>query len=135
MLSNPAPICYYKNMKKLTIKEAKYTKARIEGKNKRTAGLIAGATTEAGADKYANRMSKNVHVQKLIDEAMDAEGLTANKLISELRSVIEQDKEIGAKRLAIKDGLELLGWQRGERPNVTLDIKNANFFGQTRQQD
>jgi hypothetical protein len=112
-------------------KEIKYIQAKVQGKSKRQAGLAAGAKTPVAADKYANRMSKNVKVQQAIEYALEAEQLTPQYLVAKLKEVIEQDKEIGAKRLAIKDGLELNGWQRGDRPTVVLDVQNA-FFNQTR---
>lgn len=124
-----------KSSNKLKPKEQRFAVAKINGKSNRLAGLEAGAKSPVAADKYANRMSKNVKVQQAINEALEANEMTPQYLVSQLKSVIEQDKEIGAKRLAIKDGLELHGWQRGDRPNVTLDIKNASFFSQTRSMD
>lgn len=41
----------------LTPKERKYIQARVQGKSKRSAGLIAGAKTPIAADQYANRLS------------------------------------------------------------------------------
>ena len=119
-------------MQKLEPKAIKYIGARVSGKSKRQAGLLAGAKTPLAADKYANRMSKNVQVKEAIEQALEANEMTPQYLVSKLKSVIEQDKEIGAKRLAIKDGLELHGWQRGDRPTVSVEIGNA-FFNDTRQ--
>lgn len=113
-------------------KQAKFTVAKIAGKSNRVAGLEAGAKTPQAADKYAQRMSKNVQVQQAIDNALKANDMTPEYLVAQLKTVIEQDKEIGAKRLAIKDGLELNGWQRGDRPQIQLDIKNAAFFSSVR---
>lgn len=116
----------------LAPKEIKYVGARVSGKSKRSSALVAGAKTPIAADKYGNRMSKNVQVQQAIDDALESNGMTPEYLVSKLKDVIEQDKEIGAKRLAIKDGLELRGWKRGDRPTVVLDVQNA-FFQQTRE--
>ena len=113
--------------KGITVKDMKYIKARVEGKSKREAGLAAGAKTPKAADKYAERASKKVEIQKAIDDALEAQNLTPEMLVEELKSVIVQNKEIGAKRLAIKDGFELMGWRKDERPQATLSINNAFF--------
>jgi hypothetical protein len=137
MLSNPAPICYYKNMKKLTVREKKLVAGKVAGKTNAKAYLDAGykANSRAVADSNAYKVLKKEKIKDAIDTALEHHGATPEFAVGVLKNVADQDKEIGAKRLAAKDILELHGWQRGERPNVTLDIKNATFFAQTRQQD
>jgi hypothetical protein len=117
---------------KLTPKQAKFVKAKIEGKSNRTAALVAGAPTPVAADKYAQRQSNNVQVRQAIEDALKAHGATPEYAVGILKEVADQDKEIGARRLAAKDILELHGWQRGDRPTVSVEIANA-FFNQTRQ--
>lgn len=116
----------------LTPKERKFVNAIVQGKSKRSSGLIAGAKTPISADKYANRLSKNVKIAQAIENALEASALTPELAVKELRKIVVQDEELGAKRLAIKDALELHGWQRGDKPNITLDIQNASFFNQAR---
>lgn len=80
----------------------------------------------------ASQINQRPHVQKLIDDALAKHGYNPEWAVVQLGKVAEQDKEIGAKRLAAKDILELHGWNKAERPTMTLDIKNA-FFGGGRQ--
>lgn len=104
-----------------------------EGQNgtKAVMKLDPAASKEVAAVK-SSRMLRNDNVRKAIEDALKVHGATPEYAVGVLKDVADQDKEIGAKRLAAKDILELHGWQRGDRPNITLDIKNASFFAATR---
>lgn len=108
-------------------KQTKFVTAKIRGKSNREAGLIAGAKTPAGADMYANRMLKNVKIQQAIQDALVLHELTPEFAIKELKSIVEQNKEIGAKRLAIKDVLELHGFKAGKDQSINLNVKQGFF--------
>lgn len=117
---------------KLSVKQKKYVAGIVQGKSQREAALKAGAKTPIAADQYAQRLSKNVEVQKAIDEALESQGATPEYAVKTLKEVADQTKEIGARRLAAKDILELHGWQRGQRPTVTLELKDG-FFRTSRE--
>lgn len=110
-----------------TPKAKRYIAARVKGKGKRQAALIAGAPNPIAADKWAERASKNVEIQKAIDDALKSQGATPEYAVGVLKEVAEQQTEIGARRLAAKDILELHGWRKGDVPTVSLNVKNAFF--------
>lgn len=118
----------------LDLKQKKYVTARVKGLGKRQAALQAGAKTPVAASKYANRMSKNVNVQQAIDNALETQGATPEFAVAVLKAVADQQVEVGARRLAAKDILELHGWRKNERPTVSLTVNNA-FFGASRTSD
>lgn len=121
--------------KKLTIKEMKFAKAKVEGKDNLTAYREAGYKMTGNSAKVDASIVKNrPHVQRAIEEALDKHGLTPEWAVQQLGKVAQQDEELGAKRLASKDILELHGWNKADRPTLTLDIKNA-FFGRGRETD
>lgn len=122
---------------KLTVREKKFVASKVKGNTNAKAYLEAGykASSRAVADSNAYKVLKKEKIQDAIDSALEFHGATPEFAVGNIKKIAEQTKEIGAARLANKDILELHGWQRGERPNVTLDIKNASFFTQTRQQD
>lgn len=122
--------------KKPTIKERKFASLKAQGKTNVEAYAEAGYSINK--DKQINavaasQINSRPHVQKLIDDALEKQGFTPEWAVIQLGKVASQDKEIGAKRLAAKDILELHGWNKAERPTMTLDIKNA-FFGGGRQE-
>lgn len=118
-------------MKKPTIKEKKFAKAKVEGKSNREAYREAGyAPLKPDTEKVAASVIKNrPHVQKLIDDALEAQGMTPEWAVAQLKKVAEQDEELGAKRLAAKDTLELMGWNKSQKPQITLEVKSAFFEG------
>lgn len=119
------------------IREKKLAKAKVEGKDNITAYKEAGysVTGNKEVDKVnASRAIKRPSVQALINEALEVHGATPEWAVAQLKHVAEQNKELGAKRLASKDILELHGWNKTEKPGLQLDIKNA-FFGGARKVD
>lgn len=115
--------------KKPTTKERKYLKARIGGKTKKDAYKLAYSanTNDNVIQVAANKIEKRPHIQAAIEAALEAQGLTPEWAVAQLGKVAEQDDEIGAKRLAAKDLLELHGWNKNERPTVQIQMKNAFF--------
>lgn len=122
-----------KKSKNLTLREKKFVKAKVEGKTSVQAYKEAGyAPMKLESERaVSGRINTKPHIQKAIDDALEKHGATPEWAVKQLMRVAEQDKEVGAKRLASKDLLELHGWSKSERPTMTLDIKNA-FFGEGR---
>lgn len=121
------------------MKERKFVKARVSGKNL-AESYKAGysANTNYNVMRVAGgKVEKRPHVQQAIEAALEAQGLTPEWAVAQLGKVAKQDEELGAKRLASKDILELHGWNKNERPNLELNIKNAFFQGgrQSRSND
>ena len=123
-------------MKKLTLKERKYIKSRVTGKSQKDAYKDAYSTNSNDnvIKVAAHHVEKRPHVQQAIQAALEAQGLTPEWAVAQLGKVAGQDEELGAKRLASKDILELHGWNKSERPNLQIDIKNA-FFKNGRDND
>ena len=122
-------------IKKPTIKERKFAIAKVKGKTNIEAYKEAGykmVGNSAAVD--ASKVKSRPHVQKLIEDALEAQGLSAEWAVAQLGKVARQDDELGAKRLASKDILELHGWNKTDRPTLQLDIKNA-FFANARKPD
>ena len=71
------------------------------------------------------------HIQQAIDDALTLHGASPEWAVGQLAKVAKQDEELGAKRLASKDILELHGWRKEERPQLQLNVKNA-FFNSSR---
>jgi phage terminase small subunit len=120
--------------KKLNIKEKKLVKERISGKTQLQAYGDAGYSVK---NKEAAQVNASVkfnkpHIQKAIDDALALHGATPEWAVGQLMKVAEQDKEVGAKRLASKDILELHGWNKADRPTVQIQIKDA-FFSEGRE--
>lgn len=123
--------------KKLTVKEKKLVAGIVSGDTQvrayEKAGYAVGKSKSANAVN-ANKAVKRPHVQEAIDAALAKHGMTPEWAVQQLGKVAEQDKEIGAKRLAAKDILELHGWNKAERPTMSLKIDNA-FFGDARRKE
>ena len=115
--------------KKLTLKERKYIKARIGGKTQKDSykDAYSSNSNDNVIKVAAHQVEKRPHVQQAIEAALAAQGLTPEWAVAQLGKVAGQDEELGAKRLASKDILELHGWNKAERPNLQIDIKNAFF--------
>lgn len=119
----------------LTIKEKKFVAAKVAGKTNREAYKDAGYSTntnQAVIDVAASQISKRENVQSAIEQGLAKAGLTPEYAIAQLAKIVEQDDEMGAKRLAIKDVLELHGWNKAERPSVHLKLEGS-FFNTARQ--
>lgn len=122
---------------KLTDKQRKFVKAKVAGKNNIEAYKDAGyAVMEShNANKVnAHKVAHMPTVQEAINEALEISGATPEFAVRQLKKIADQDDEMGAKRLASMNILELHGWNKADRPTMTLDIKNA-FFGGGRQTD
>lgn len=117
--------------RKLTIQEKRLVAARVQGATQVEAYRAAGYSVKDKkiAAINATRKINKPHIQQAIDEALAAEGATPQWAVAQLKAVAEQNAEVGAKRLAAKDILELHGWNKADRPTVQLDIKNAFFQG------
>lgn len=126
---------YTVNMKNnLTVKQKKFVAKVVNGKTKTDAYKeVYNPTTTKKESIYrqAHEVSKKPQVQQAINEALELHGLTPEVAIGELSKIVHQDEEIGAKRLAIKDVLELHGWRKDTRPQTTLQINNS-FFTESR---
>lgn len=119
---------------KLSVRQNKFVAEVIKGKTKTAAYkeiYKPQTTNEASIYRQAHGVSSNHLVKAAIERALEHHGATPEFAVGRLKEIAEQNKEIGAARLASKDILELNGWQRGDRPSVSLDIQNA-FFTQTR---
>jgi len=119
--------------KKLTIKEKKFVAAKVQGKTNVEAYKLAdyAPMKKESMNAVASKIKNKPHIQQAIDDALVKHGASPEWAVLQLMKVAEQDKEIGAKRLASKDILELHGWNKADRPTLQLDIKNA-FFGNAR---
>lgn len=123
--------------KRLTPKERLLVKAKVEGKTDIQAGRIAGYSPN-GKDltvkAAVGEVKRRPHVQQAIDDALAKQGLSVEWAVEQLGKVAEQDEEMGAKRLATKDILELHGWNKKDKPNVQVEIK-GDFFANFRNRD
>lgn len=121
--------------KKLNIRERKYVKAKVQGKQNLEAMAEAGYSTsnKQAAAVYASQMNKRPHIQQAIEDALEAQGATPEWAVAQMMKVAAQDEEMGAKRLAAMNILELHGWNKKDRPTLELNIKNASFFNQGRK--
>lgn len=120
--------------KKLTIKEKKFIARKVAGDTNKEAYAAAGysITQPSTVEVNASKLKNKPHIQQAIDDALALHNLTPEHAIGELAKIVNQDEEMGAKRLAIKDTLELHGWRKGESPDLQLNIKNA-FFNASRK--
>lgn len=122
---------------KLTIKEKKFVAAKIAGKTNRDAYREAGYSTNtnlATIDSAASAINTRPNIQAAIDAGLASAGLTPEYAIKELEKIVSQDDELGAKRLAIKDVLELHGWNKADRPQVHVKLEGS-FFNAARTKD
>lgn len=120
-------------MKKPTLKERKFAKLIVQGEHGYKAYNKAYSPQKKEvAMVAASQVKARPHVQKLIEDALEAQGATPEWAVAQLMKVAAQDEEIGAKRLAAKDILELHGWNKADRPTVQVQFKNA-FFNNKRE--
>lgn len=124
-------------MTKLTVRERKFVASKVKGSTNAKAYVEAGYSVKkrSTADVNASKLLKKAKIQDAINQALEHHGATPEFAVGRLKEIAEQNKEIGAARLASKDILELHGWQRGERPNITLQVDNASFFHNSRPID
>lgn len=120
--------------RKLTVKENKFAAARAQDSTNLEAYEKAGYSMNSNKNTLqtaASNINTRPEVQKAIEAALTKHGLTPESAVGELAKIVAQDEEMGAKRLAIKDSLELMGWSKTERPNMHVEFK-GNFFGMSR---
>lgn len=121
--------------KKLTMKERKFVKLKIQGKTNIEAYNSAYTPQKSDVARVAGSVvGSRPHVQQAIEDALEAKGMTPEWAVAQLKKVAEQDVELGAKRLAAKDALELMGWNKSQKPQVTLEVK-SDFFEGRRTED
>ncbi len=118
----------------LTIKQKKFVAAKVSGKTNALSYIQAGysAPNSNVANANSSKLLQKNNIQQAIERALEHHGATPEFAVGRLKQIAEQNKEIGAARLASKDILELHGWHRGDRPTVELQIANA-FFNDTRK--
>lgn len=124
--------------KKLTVRERKLVINKVKGMKNADAYIQAGyspGNTDNSLRVNASKTINKPHIQAAIEEALEAQGATPEWAVAQLKKVAEQDTEIGAKRLAAKDILELHGWNKTDRPTVQLQVKNAFFQGGRKTDD
>lgn len=117
-------------MSKLTPKERKFVVAKVKGKTNRQAYIEAYTPKTdklSTIDPNASRIAKKKQVNEAIEQALKAHDLTPDFAIAELKTIVEQNKEIGAKRLAIKDVLELHGYKKETQNSIQLNVKQGFF--------
>lgn len=122
-------------MAKLTIKQKKFIANQAKGMTNHESYVAAGysAPNKKIAGINAAKLKRKPEIQQAIEEALELTGATPEFAIRQLYEIAKQDEEMGAKRLASKDLLELHGWKKNQAPNNVLAIENA-FFTQTRKQ-
>lgn len=121
--------------RKPTVREKKYAANRAKGMTQVQAYDAAGYSQNSQPQTKAQEAStieQRPHVQKLIEDALIKHEATPEFAVGRLKQIAEQDKEIGAARLASKDILELHGWNKADRPTLNIVTKNA-FFNTSRK--
>lgn len=122
---------------KLTIKQKKFVANKVKGMKNAQAYKEAGysSSSRAVAEVNSSRLLKQDNIQKAIDKALEFHEATPEFAVGRLKAIAEQNKELGASRLASKDLLELHGWKRGDRPTISVTADNIGFFGNVRSID
>ena len=119
---------------KLSVRQKKFIANKVKGETNHASYLKAGYRASNNDIARANsaKLLAKENIKQAIETALEAHGATPEFAVGRLKAIAEQDKELGASRLASKDILELHGWQRGDRPSVTLEFKDTQFFNQAR---
>jgi hypothetical protein len=80
---------------KLSPTEAKYIKAKVEGKSNTQAALIATRATSVNSAKtLGHRLSTKVNVQEALQIALDKHGLTADRIIGVVADGMDATKTV-----------------------------------------
>ncbi len=116
-------------MNKLSIKRKKFVANKVTGMTNAKAYVDAGysAPNSNVANANASKLLQNDNIRQAIDNALEFHGATPEFAVGRLKKIAEQEKELGASRLASKDILELHGWNKQTSPTVVLDVKQAFF--------
>lgn len=85
-MANPA--------KPLTLKQAKFVKAKVAGKTNRGAAQEATGASEAVAAVQANRMLKNVNVQEAIAAEFEKQGITMAAIVKPIADGLTATKMV-----------------------------------------
>lgn len=117
----------------LTVKQRKFVANKVSGMSNHEAYVKAGysAPTLTTATSEGSKLHRKPSIQAAIDKALEFHGATPEFAVGRLKQIAEQDEEIGAARLASKDILELSGWRKDQRPQMSLTIKGS-FFNEAR---
>lgn len=119
---------------KLTPKERKFVNAKVKGLSQREAYKqaynVQPTTKIHTIDRNASKVASRDRVTLAIEQALDANELTPEHAIKELKKIVDQDENPGAKRLAIKDVLELHGY-KAVTPKMSFNI-DKGFFSSSR---
>lgn len=119
--------------KELNIREKRFVAAKVRGLKHLDAMKEAGYTVgkKQTAMVRASQKMAEPHIQIAIRDALAISGATPEFAVKQLVKVAEQDEELGAKRLASKDILELHGWNKADRPTMNIEF-SGNFFNEAR---
>lgn len=120
--------------KELNFREKRFVAAKVKGLKHVEALKEAGyqVSTKKTAVVKASQKLKEPHIQAAIRDALAISGATPEFAVKQLVKVAEQDEELGAKRLASKDILELHGWNKADKPSMNIEF-SGNFFNEARQ--
>lgn len=112
----------------LTLKQKRFVAEYIKSGNGTRSAMIAypNQTMMAAAVQSSDNLRKP-NIQEAINDALAKHEASPEYAVGILKHVADQNEEIGAKRLAAKDILELHGWRKGETPNVQITANNAFF--------
>lgn len=122
------------SLAELQPRQRKYVAGRAKGLPKRQAALKAGLPTPRAADKFAERQSKNVAVQRAIDEALLKHGADPDFAVTKIVNVANMkidNKSAPSVLKAANNILELHGWNKNEKPNMTVNFNQffSKFHG------
>lgn len=113
--------------KKLTIKEAKLVKAKAEGKThieaSDSAGYLPNASRETKQVEVARTLNKP-HVKQALYEALQARGITPDKIIAPVAEALEHD-DLEMRLKGHDRAVKLTGADRspGNTTNIFGDVK------------
>lgn len=116
----------------LTIKRKKFVSAKVAGKTNHQAYLDAGysATTRHVADVESSKLLNKPEIQDAINKALEFHGATPEFAVGNVKRIAEDVENNSSAALnANKLILQLHGWKEGERPDMTINVKNAFFNG------
>lgn len=122
--------------KELNIRERRFVAAKAKGMTHVQAMKEAGysVSNPRSSQVKASEKLRKPHIQQAIEDALQMHGASPEFAVLQLKKVAEQDSELGAKRLASKDILELHGWSKTERPSMHIEF-SGNFFNSARNNE
>jgi len=115
-------------MKKPTIKQKKFVAEYVKTGNATKSALKAYDTTDLStAAAIGSENIRKPAVQQAIEQALTFHEATPEFAVGRVKKIAEQDKELNTSLNASKTILELHGWRKESKPNLTLDVKQAFF--------